>query len=428
MAQNKNFTIKNYTGTDYNILHPKTTSGQSLLDKSAQTTTGLASGATLNDALQDINKDGGIYQIGDTLTTSRTDLGDKWLLCNGQAISNITYPELASLLPSVYDFNWVSMGTMPYAPKEFATDDNVFLISTGSSLYTSNTLDGGWTKLYDNVNTAKRFGGNFIATSVNHSTQCVYWTSNNISSETAQKINGLTSGVEDITYHDNYYFAYHNVTDSTLQYCNMYIWYNLSNSPSIVKLASWYESSSVNKLIKGPWWDLPDGVGLQLNTDISNTSTTVRVMSSGGSVMTYNITFPKLSISSKPSSVFAIYFSNKYYLFIKELADRDYDVYVSDSLTSGYKKLFYNSTAVKCSNATKINNILVLGGEYYIDTEGTVHAAKNPRAASTPVVIGTNNFYIANNKNAYRASARTVIHLPKVSQSNGLYTYIKAKL
>lgn len=98
MAQNKNFTIKNYTGTDYNILHPKTTSGQSLLDKSAQTTTGLASGSTLDDALQSVVKDGGIYQIGDTLTTSRTDLGDKWLLCNGNAVSSTTYPELSALL------------------------------------------------------------------------------------------------------------------------------------------------------------------------------------------------------------------------------------------------------------------------------------------------------------------------------------------
>lgn len=427
MAEKKNFIIENYNGTDYDTLYPETNSGQVLLDSDAQVTTGLASGSTLDDALQSVVKDGGAFQVGDTLTTARTNLGNKWLLCNGQVISNIEYSELASLLQSGYDFNWVSIGTMPYTPTEFATDDNVFLICTGSILYTSNTLDGGWTKLYNNINTAKRLGGNFIATSSNYSKMCVYWTSNNISSETAHNINGLMSGVEDITYHDNHYFAYHNVTDSTFQYCNMYIWDNLSNSPRIVKLATWYESSSINKYIKGPWWDLPDGVGLQMNTDISNTSTTVRVMSSDGNVTTYTITFPKLSISGTPHSVFAIYFSGKYYLFIKELRDRDYDVYVSGSLTTGYEKLSYNSIAVKCSSATKINNILVIGGKYYIDTEGTIHAAKNPIPTSTPVVIGTNNFYVGNNTNAYRASAETVIHLPSVSKSNGLYTYIKAK-
>lgn len=40
------------------------------------------------------------YKVGDILTTARTDLGDDWLLCNGDVITQNTYPELSQLLPS----------------------------------------------------------------------------------------------------------------------------------------------------------------------------------------------------------------------------------------------------------------------------------------------------------------------------------------
>ena len=83
MAEKKNFTIENYNGTDYDTLYPETNSGQVLLDTTAQAATNLPSGKTLDDALQSISKNGGAFQVGDTLTTARTNLGDKWLLCNG---------------------------------------------------------------------------------------------------------------------------------------------------------------------------------------------------------------------------------------------------------------------------------------------------------------------------------------------------------
>ena len=113
MAEKKNFTIENYNGTDYDTLYPETNSGQVLLDTTAQATTNLPSGKTLNDALQHITKDGGGFQVGDTLTTARTNLGDKWLLCNGATISSSNYPELVPLLkPSVTQANSVYTGTI----------------------------------------------------------------------------------------------------------------------------------------------------------------------------------------------------------------------------------------------------------------------------------------------------------------------------
>ena len=41
---------------------------------------GDAQNRTVDEALKAVN-----YQIGDTLTTARTDLGDNWLLCNALA-------------------------------------------------------------------------------------------------------------------------------------------------------------------------------------------------------------------------------------------------------------------------------------------------------------------------------------------------------
>ena len=113
MAEKKNFIIENYNGTDYDTLYPETNSGQVLLDTTAQTATNLPSGKTLDDALQHITKDGGGFQVGDTLTTARTDLGDKWLLCNGATISSSNYPELVPLLePSIAQVNSAYTGTI----------------------------------------------------------------------------------------------------------------------------------------------------------------------------------------------------------------------------------------------------------------------------------------------------------------------------
>ena len=98
MAEKKNFTIENYNGTDYDTLYPETISGQVLLDSMAQTSTGLESGKTLDDALQIVGKIKDYddrFEVGDVLTTSRSNLSDKWALCNGDLMLSENYPKLA---------------------------------------------------------------------------------------------------------------------------------------------------------------------------------------------------------------------------------------------------------------------------------------------------------------------------------------------
>lgn len=100
MAEKKNFIIENYNGTDYDTLYPETISGQVLLDAQAQCILNLPSGDTLNNAFNHIAYGGGSYAIGDVLVTAKNNLGDNWLLCNGEIIDGSKYPVLKNLLKS----------------------------------------------------------------------------------------------------------------------------------------------------------------------------------------------------------------------------------------------------------------------------------------------------------------------------------------
>lgn len=53
----------------------------------------------LNENFEELDKAAGAYEVGDLRSTLRTDLGDRWLLCNGEAFDPAEYPELAEILP-----------------------------------------------------------------------------------------------------------------------------------------------------------------------------------------------------------------------------------------------------------------------------------------------------------------------------------------
>ncbi len=53
----------------------------------------------LDGAIKEQSKASG-YQVGDTLTTWRTDLGEEWLLCNGDILRAEDYPDLRACLKS----------------------------------------------------------------------------------------------------------------------------------------------------------------------------------------------------------------------------------------------------------------------------------------------------------------------------------------
>ena len=73
-----NIIMKQKTSSGYEELYPKTKLSQ----------------------IDDLNEYKNAYSIGDTRETARTDLGDDWLLCNGDIIDGGQYPELAQMLPA----------------------------------------------------------------------------------------------------------------------------------------------------------------------------------------------------------------------------------------------------------------------------------------------------------------------------------------
>lgn len=109
-------------------------------------------------------------KIGDIKTTVRTDLGDDWLLCNGDYILRKDYPELFDLLPLKLEGTWVR--------NQIANEDsNIYDVEYGDGYYVavgSNGLlmykkdfpYGEWVENYQGTETfycVKYFDGVWLA-------------------------------------------------------------------------------------------------------------------------------------------------------------------------------------------------------------------------------------------------------------------------
>lgn len=86
--------------------------------------------------------DGKSYQVGDVITTTRTDLGEDWILCNGEFITPENYSSLYQLLPSI-DYNLeTAYNTITKANNLCISDyfDGYFLGWDGRHCYYTNTF------------------------------------------------------------------------------------------------------------------------------------------------------------------------------------------------------------------------------------------------------------------------------------------------
>lgn len=93
----KLITMKEYNGSSYDTLYPKNISGQVILDSTALSILNLPANSTVNDGFNHL-ANGGAFNVGDILVTSRTDMDDTWLLCNGDTFDSSEYPELENVL------------------------------------------------------------------------------------------------------------------------------------------------------------------------------------------------------------------------------------------------------------------------------------------------------------------------------------------
>lgn len=241
MSTNKNITMKQYNGTDYDTLYPKTKveqvegayTQQQILSDSTKTLYGLDASAVPDDAFKKIRID----KVGDTLTTARTDLGESWALCNGDYLDATEYAELGSV---IHDRTWnrdsSSIGNMETYGYAFG---NGYYVAIGVDYDTKSTLkvmykqaiSDEWTvktiitdfptTTYGNC-TLKFLNGNFVFV-YSDSTQCYgYYASNPSDTWTKFTINEATSSryIIDIAYGNGRYAVFASTASSDSEYEN----------------------------------------------------------------------------------------------------------------------------------------------------------------------------------------------------------------
>ena len=431
MAEKKNFTIENYNGTDYDTLYPETNSGQVLLDSDAQVTTGLASGSTLDDALQSVVKDGGAFQIGDTLTTARTNLGDKWLLCNGKQITQTDYPVLVGLL-GAKPFGWVSKGTSTteninnIVNKTTATGD-LFLAKSDKEVhgdyhcyYSTDLLSWQSLKTSDRKFNIWCVNGTWIIYSdytgiADQPKKASYYSGENMDFNNFTAINGITESIRGAAYWNGKYYLsskYHDLSSGKDTYY-FYIYSNLSNVPQQVKVDG-----------VGSLHVLPEGVAVCLSMGMDVPNFLVTVVNQQEQITKYTVSVP-----IKIRGAYIEYFNGYYYAILTTYATSGnlYRMYKSSSLTGTYSPVTYNGTAIQAKYLTITDDYLITDTGYYIDKENNVYKQANPIKATVPILVGKDKYYTMVNTTAYQSNIAASANLPKVSIASGLYTYIKAK-
>ena len=431
MAEKKNFTIENYNGTDYDTLYPETNSGQVLLDRDAQVTTGLASGSTLDDALQSVVKDAGAFQVGDTLTTARTNLGNKWLLCNGTQITQTDYPALVGLL-GAKPFNWVSKGTsttanIDYIVNKTTATGDLFLAKSDtrvnnkySCYYSTDLLSWQSLKTSDGQFSIWCVNGTWIiayATAIGYPNTAYYYSGENMNFSNFVTINGISS-LSGVAYWNGKYYL--NGLDTSLERNNssMFIYTDLSQTPTILHL---------NISYTGQLSVLPDGVAFCYRESGAGKNYRILVVDDQNSVSTYSVTLPA-DYNAPATSI--QYFNGYYYMttYKKTSSYIIHTLFRSTALNGSYSKVMYNGIEeVTATNITITDDYLITDTGYYIDKENNVYKQANPITATVPILVGKDKYYTMVNTTAYQSNIAASANLPSVSTASGLYTYIKAK-
>lgn len=164
MAVDKNVTWKEYNGTDYDNLYPTTKDSNVLLSAESKEKLGISKdGASVSDAFVDMGRTGAAFAVGDTLTTVRTNLGAKWLLCNGAVVDQTQYPELYDILPQS---NWLDSQYWGRANQAISGatrpgGSNVMKFLNGRWVAIGQSLNGKAALIYTNNDAITDDGWNF---------------------------------------------------------------------------------------------------------------------------------------------------------------------------------------------------------------------------------------------------------------------------
>lgn len=467
MAEKKNFTMKEYNGTDYDTLYPETNSGQVLLTKTAQDDLGIAGGGqtssppTLDDALSKLNQFDNRYEIGDTLTTSRTNLSNKWLLCNGATLDSAEYPELGAQFPGVVmHFDKISINSSPtstinysIAARKLNNGDTELLMTIDNKLLSKNlatTDDWALIGTMDNIYTVYCLNNNFILIPITdvrtipevRAKYCIGTPTSFSDFQNLQVPSSLPQYPKFIDvkwYNGKYYFGIQGY-----QSLQVWIYDNLSSSPTVasVNIGS---SSSANGVL-----GICDGRVVTsykkyegTSGDDAEYSLAFVGINSNGSVISISSSYGASPSTYAPLPTAIWSFAGKYYYVSFGSNVTTSYLYLTinraNSLTAttqSIKSISTNSTLGKKYSpwATYMvtDDKIILPDKTYIDSSNNVKNWENSGSISQSQCMSfsqTDTFIytMCPQYEVWRSSKSTQFNLPTYSPATGLRAYIKAK-
>lgn len=447
MAQQIKITMKEDNGTDFDTLYPQTVSNQVIM----QDENGVLTNKTLDDKVDEIATGGGAFQVGDTLTTARTNLGDKWLLCNGEIVTDTQQPELANVvefksLQLSFQSNAIianideddrktySASGLSRAPNEcqtFFDGTNGYFYqcsawyrfdtTTGVRITTSDLTSLG-TAVYDTVGYYGRCfkcGDYLIQLTNRYGYRPLYKLIGGTNWEYIANQEGAST-VNCVAYFNGkYYFA--RQSQGTERYASPGL--AVSNSPdgsNYTYIA--YPNAVYSRTLIGAI-SVANG---HLFVSSSLTNNLAYLSDDGTSLNTVNGTG-----AASGTEVYVVYANNKYYLSCKSGVYTVTDIFNPTDMTKIYSK----STTTEL-RIYQIGNKILLSDGYYINEDDTVSSNLLVEGA-TSVFADVNGedvvitaIYKQNSKffaGVYKTTTGKAFTLPNISLADSLYTYIKVK-
>ena len=456
MAEKKNFTIENYNGTDYDTLYPETNSGQVLLDIDAQSSTSLSTGTTLDDALRHIFQNDGIFHIGDTLTTARTNLGDRWLLCNGAMVNSADYPVLSQFFDSVtFNYSKVAEYTTPsdfssayehsfdvrydestgkygilmyihYQPSSMLPDGRILVYQTIGDSSWIDCAKIGVNNALGSDTFVKCLNRNFVV----YNTQLYYKISDPkpvgyYCTDTPTHFSPIALPTVDVDwrwvdaayYNGKYYFT---IKGRGTAPSYLLVYDDLASTPQSILLQN---GGSVGK------FSMVNGK-LCVCTGSSSNNVTFKLINEDGILGAITITTDDSYDSTTDLMLYSL--GQNYVLtrlYTHNNLNYSFHVYFSDSLNNSFTK---NTSYSNKQDVLQKDDMLILSNGYYIDMELNIKTQESFQIIGDNPAIPLRNcnnniFVVGGTYNVYQSSLDSKFQLPTYSPATGLYAYIKAK-
>lgn len=379
---------------------------------------------TVDDVFQSV------FAVGDIKVSTRTDLGDSWLLCNGAIIDKEKYPVLSGMLadaassPTSSPYgNYTPPGSAVYSNKEVV--DN-YLFAFGFQDYTKyaykpiNSPAASWTeKTFPRgvpLATIQKLGGKYI---VHPSRGSEYLYADNIngpwkSGTIKIPISGYWSSVDLIDYANGVFVAFlqNTLPDSVTSTDSRGVAYttDLSGEWKFFKPPAFNAKRRMESIgyMQGKW--------VLFGRDFARDEVGIKTVSTGSDITSLTETYSDTKTCLKAVCVNDKIYAAQGDLFVMDDVNSDFRTVVSGAGTG----IVYGDGWIFTISSSKIHATEVSSEKHF--------ALNNSSGAQQPSGFGNGYFVTTGNPNYFYIKPKDVVvkYLPKVSISNA-YAYIRGK-